>query len=81
MFDPELYLRSFRAINEGENEGELIFPYFKYLATYNTAIPVHILNSFYAELTNEDSALYNKDTHELKITSKEEYQELGYSSY
>ena len=26
---------------------ELIFPYFKQLATYNLAIPVHILNSFY----------------------------------
>jgi len=39
-------------MNEDENNTELVFPYFKYLATYNTVVPVSILNSYYGEITN-----------------------------
>jgi hypothetical protein len=51
---------------DSEDKNELVFPYFKLLATYNLAIPVHILNSFYEEQTNPDSALFNKACLDLK---------------
>ena len=59
----------------------MIFPYFKNLATYNLAVPVYVLNAFYLEMTNEESTLFDKDIFEMKHSSKDEYQLLGYSSY
>ena len=42
---------------------------------------MYVLNAFYLEMTNEESTLFDKDIFEMKRSSKDEYQLLGYSSY
>lgn len=78
-FDPEIYLRSYRAHKQEDEEDcvepQFIFPYFKFIGTYNNAIPVQMLNAYYTYITNPElQQLYCKDIHEMKMTSHEEYR-------